>query len=189
MPAASSIAALQNLNIYLIGMMGCGKSTIGQLLAKQTGYSFIDTDASIEKVAKQSINDIFGAVGEENFRAIESQVLSEVSAYTRLVVATGGGIVLRQANWGNLRQGLVVWLDVNPDVIWQRLATDQTRPLLQGDNPQAKLREILTARCDRYAEADLRVQINTEIDPQIIVNEIIERIPEVLKSAVTHPEN
>jgi shikimate kinase len=189
MPAESSIAALQNLNIYLIGMMGCGKSTIGKLLAQQADYSFIDTDASIEKVAKQSINDIFAAVGEENFRTIESQVLSEVSAYTRLVVATGGGIVLRQANWGSLRQGLVVWLDATPEVIWQRLARDQTRPLLQGDNPQAKLREILAARRDRYAEADLRVPINTETNPQIIVNEILERIPEVLKSAVTQPEN
>jgi shikimate kinase len=96
---------------------------------------------------------------------------------------------LRQANWGSLRQGLVVWLDATPKVIWQRLAGDETRPLLQGDNPQAKLREILAARRDRYAEADLRVQINTETDPQIIVNEILERIPEVLKSAVTHPEN
>jgi shikimate kinase len=189
MLAESSIAALQNLNIYLIGMMGCGKSTIGRLLAKQAGYSFIDTDASIEKVAKQSIKDLFAAVGEENFRAIESQVLAEVAAYTRLVVATGGGIVLCQANWGSLRQGLVVWLDATPAVIWQRLAGDQSRPLLQGDNPQAKLREILAARRDRYAEADLRVQINTETDPQIIVNEILERIPEVLKSAVTHPEN
>jgi shikimate kinase len=189
MLAESPIAALQNLNIYLIGMMGCGKSTVGQLLAQQTGYSFLDTDTSIEQVTKQSITNIFANLGEEEFRSVEAQVLSEISAYTRLVVATGGGIILRRANWGALRQGLVVWLDVDPSVIWQRLAADRTRPLLQGENPRAKLQEILASRRDRYSEADLQVQINTETDPKIIVAEILERLPEVLKSTVINPDS
>jgi shikimate kinase len=187
MTTNSPISNLQNLNIYLIGMMGCGKSTIGQILAQQVGYGFLDTDTLIERLTKQSINEIFATVGEEEFRSIESQVLSEVSAYTRLVVSTGGGIVLRQANWGSLRQGVIVWLDVSCDVLWQRLVSDQTRPLLQAPDPQAKLREILDSRRARYAEADLKISINSERPPSIIAAEILEKIPTVLKSTVAPP--
>jgi shikimate kinase len=177
-----SIAGLQNLNIYLIGMMGCGKSTIGQVLAKQIGYGFLDTDSSIERLTKQSISEIFTAVGEDEFRSIESQVLSEVSAYTKLVVSTGGGIVIKQENWGSLRQGVVVWLDVAADVLWQRLVGDKTRPLLQDLNPQAKLHEILESRRSRYGEADLRISIAQERPPADVAAEIFQMIPTILKS-------
>jgi shikimate kinase len=177
-----SIAGLQNLNIYLIGMMGCGKSTIGQVLAKQIGYGFLDTDSSIERLTKQSISEIFAAVGEAEFRSIESQVLSEVSAYTKLVVATGGGIVVKQSNWGALRQGVVVWLDVAENVLWQRLVSDTTRPLLQDPNPQAKLREILESRRSRYGEADLQISIDQEKPPATVAAEILQMIPTILKS-------
>ncbi len=182
MTEQSPIVGLQNLNIYLIGMMGCGKSTIGPVLAKQIGYGFLDTDTSIERVTKQSISEIFAAVGEDKFRSIESQVLSEVSAYTKLVVATGGGIVVKQENWGSLRQGMVVWLDVAADVLWQRLVVDKTRPLLQDPNPQAKLHEILESRRSRYGEADLRISIDQERSPADVVAEILQMIPTILKS-------
>jgi shikimate kinase len=178
----SPIAGLQNLNIYLIGMMGSGKSTIGQVLAQQIGYGFLDTDSSIERLTKQSINEIFAAVGEDEFRLIESQVLSEVSAYTKLVVSTGGGIVTKQSNWGALRQGVVVWLDVAENVLWQRLVGDTTRPLLQDPNPQAKLHEILESRRSRYGEADLKILINQERPPTDVVAEILQMIPTILKS-------
>jgi shikimate kinase len=178
----SPIAGLQNLNIYLIGMMGSGKSTIGQVLAKQIGYGFLDTDTSIERLTKQSISEIFTAVGEAEFRSIESQFLSEVSAYTKLVVSTGGGIVIKQENWGSLRQGVVVWLDVAENVLWQRLVGDTTRPLLQDPNPQAKLREILESRRSRYGEADLKISINQERPPADVAAEILQMIPTILKS-------
>jgi shikimate kinase len=180
--ASEAIAGLQNLNIYLIGMMGSGKSTIGQVLAKQIGYGFLDTDSSIERLTKQSISEIFAAVGEDEFRSIESQVLSEVSAYTKLVVSTGGGIVIKQENWGSLRQGMVVWLDVAEDVLWQRLVGDKTRPLLQDPHPQAKLHEILESRRSRYGEADLRISITQEKPPADVVTEILQMIPTILKS-------
>ncbi len=178
----SPIAGLQNLNIYLIGMMGSGKSTIGQVLAKQIGYGFLDTDTSIERLTQKSINEIFVAVGEDEFRSIESQVLSEVSAYTKLVVSTGGGIVIKQENWGSLRQGMVVWLDVAENVLWQRLVGDKTRPLLQDPNPQAKLKEILESRRSRYGEADLRILIDRERPPADVAAEILQMIPTILKS-------
>jgi shikimate kinase len=182
MTEQTHIAGLQNLNIYLIGMMGCGKSTIGQVLAKRIGYGFLDTDTSIERLTKQSISEIFAAVGEDEFRSIESQVLSEVSAYTKLVVSTGGGIVIKQENWGSLRQGMVVWLDVAKDVLWQRLVGDKTRPLLQDPNPQAKLAEILESRRSRYGEADIRISITQERSPADVVTEILQMIPTILKS-------
>ncbi len=182
MTEQTTIPGLHNLNIYLIGMMGCGKSTIGPVLAKQIGYGFLDTDTSIERLTKQSIREIFAAGGEAEFRSIESQVLSEVSAYTKLVVATGGGIAVKQENWGYLRQGLVVWLDVAEDVLWQRLVVDKTRPLLQDPNPQAKFKEILASRRSRYAEADLKISIAQERSPTDVVAEILQMIPTILKS-------
>jgi shikimate kinase len=181
------LAELQNLNIYLIGMMGCGKSTVGQILANKIAYKFFDTDHLVEQVSQQSIPSIFAMAGEEEFRSIESKVLSEVSAYTRLVVATGGGIVLRQENWGYLRQGLVIWLDVPAAVLWQRLAQDRSRPLLQQPNPQGTLQEILAARQSRYAQADLQISVSAGQSPTAVANNILEQIPSVLKSKAHNP--
>lgn len=178
---------LQNLNIYLIGMMGCGKSTVGQTLAHKVGYKFFDTDHLVEQVSQQSIASIFAMAGEEEFRAIESQVLSEISAYTRLVVATGGGIILRPENWGALRQGLVVWLNVPAPVLWERLAQDQSRPLLHQPHPQAALHEILAARESRYGQADLQIQVTADQSPAAVANNILEQIPSVLKSKAHAP--
>jgi shikimate kinase len=174
---------LQGLNIYLVGMMGAGKSTVGKLLAKRLEYGFIDTDTTIAQVVGQSVNDIFQSAGEGEFRQIESQILGEISAYTRLVVATGGGIVIQRDNWSHLQQGLVIWLDVPIDVLFERLSqdTENPRPLLQTPNPKATLAELLVSRRDRYAEADLRLEISMEDTPDRIVERAIATIPTVLK--------
>jgi shikimate kinase len=180
---------LQNLNIYLIGMMGCGKSTVGQMLASKVGYRFLDTDHLVEQVSQQSVASIFAMAGEEEFRVIESKVLSEVSAYRRLIVATGGGLVMRQENWGHLRQGLIVWIDVPAALLWERLAQDRSRPLLQSADPQVTLREILATRQARYAEADLRIVVGANQSPTEVANNILEQIPSVLKSRSLAPGN
>jgi shikimate kinase len=93
------IERLQGINIYLIGMMGAGKSSTGIQLAERLGYRFFDTDAVIEAAAGQTIPAIFEHQGEDAFRELETQVLAELSAYQRLVIATGGGIVTRPMNW------------------------------------------------------------------------------------------
>lgn len=180
---------LQNLNIYLIGMMGCGKSTVGQMLASKVGYRFLDTDHLVEQVSQQSVASIFAMAGEEEFRVIESKVLSEVSAYRRLIVATGGGLVMRQENWGHLRQGLIVWIDVPAALLWERLAQDRSRPLLQSADPQVTLREILATRQSRYAQADLRIVVSANQSPTEVANNILEQIPSVLKSRSLAPGN
>jgi shikimate kinase len=171
---------LKGLSIYLIGMMGSGKTTVGQVLAQQLGYRFFDTDVLIERVTNQTINQIFANDGEERFRKIETQVLAQLSAYTKSVVATGGGIVLKQQNWSYLRQGLVIWLDASVDVLMQRLAKDDTRPLLKESDLKQKLVSLLEQRQLLYAEADLRIVIEITQTPEEIVSQIEHKIPTVV---------
>ena len=180
---------LQGLNIYLIGMMGCGKSTIGPILAAHLGYGFLDTDTTIEKVVGQSIAELFAAVGEPEFRKIETQVLAEVSAYTRLVVATGGGIAIERENWNHLHQGLVIWLDPSTDILVERLHGDTTRPLLATSKDlQSKLEQLLAERRHRYSEADIQIQIDRPLTANEIVDRILTAIPTVLKTPIPIPD-
>ncbi len=180
---------LQGLNIYLIGMMGSGKSTIGPLLAQQLGYGFLDTDPTIEQLVGQSITEIFQAVGEPEFRQIETQVLAEVSAHLRLVVATGGGIASIRENWNHLHQGLVIWLDPHVDLLVDRLQGDTTRPLLAtADDLQSQLTTMLAVRRDRYAAADLQIAITPDLTALAIVDRILTAIPTILKAPTPMPD-
>lgn len=166
---------LQGLNIYLIGMMGTGKTTVGKLLAKQLGYRFFDTDELVEAVAGKKISAIFAEKGEKSFRDLESKVLNEVSACTRSTIATGGGIIQRQMNWSYLRQGLIIWLDTDITILQERLAKDQNRPLAP------KLKSLLEIRRPLYAQADLHLKIEESKAPKEIANQIIELIPNCLE--------
>jgi shikimate kinase len=174
---------LKGTNVFLIGMMGAGKTSVGKLLAGQLGYGFVDTDELIEKVAGKTINKIFADDGEDEFRQLEGKVLSELSAYTRLAIATGGGIVVRRFNWSYLHHGLIVWLDAPVEVLINRLQNDTTRPLLQNPNPAQALQKLLDQRRSLYAEADLHIPVNATDTPEAIASRIITEIPTVLKSA------
>lgn len=167
---------LQGVSVFLIGMMGTGKTTIGQVLAQQLNYRFFDTDILIERVSKRSINEIFADQGEESFRELETQVLAEVSALTKSVIATGGGIIMRPMNWSYLRHGLVVWLDAPLELLEQRLAEDKTRPL------RPELASLLEKRRPVYEQADLHLAIADNQTPEQIVTTLLEKIPSVLKS-------
>lgn len=180
---------LKGLNIYLIGMMGAGKTTVGQLLAQQLQYRFFDTDVLLSQVAGQSVSEIFASSGEDTFRELESKVLSELSAYTYLVAATGGGIVLRRENWSYLQQGLVVWLDVPIEILTVRLESDKSRPLLQDGNLVTKLESLWEQRQKLYAQADLRITIDGEETPEQIALRVVQTIPQVLKSKPIPPDN
>ena len=131
-PILSLKERLSGRSIYLIGMMGSGKTSTGRPLAKRLGYGFVDADAVIEQVAGYAIPEIFERDGEAGFRLIESQVLNAISQRHSLVVATGGGVVTKPENWGQLHSGIVVWLDVDRAQLIERLRDDSTqRPLLQ----------------------------------------------------------
>jgi len=153
------IERLKGLNLYLVGMMGAGKSSTGAALAQGLGYQFFDTDSVLEAAAAQTIPEIFAQQGEAAFRQLETQVLAELSAYQRLVIATGGGIVSRPENWSYLHHGIVVWLDVPLAVLKQRLQGDMGRPLLQGQDWEATLERLQRDRQPLYAQADVRVTV------------------------------
>ena len=172
---------LAGRSLYLVGMMGSGKTSTGRPLAERLGYGFVDADAVIEQAAGCSIPDIFDRDGEAGFRSLESQVLSAISQRHSLVVATGGGVVTQPENWGLLHSGIVIWLDVVPDQLLQRLNADSTvRPLLQTADPEAALNALLHERRPLYAEADLTVVINDET-PEAVADGILQLLPSLLK--------
>jgi shikimate kinase len=168
---------LQGTSLYLIGMMGSGKTTIGTLLADRLSYQFFDTDQLIEQITQQSVSQIFAESGESVFRQVETQVLGEVSSYVRKVISTGGGVVTTSENWGHLRNGVIVWLDVPIEVLKSRLESDTTRPLLQSDvNLETKLTSLLETRSALYAQADLRIAITAEDTPEVICDRVLEAL-------------
>ena len=174
-------------SLYLIGMMGSGKTSTGRPLAERLGYGFVDADAVIEQAAGCSIPEIFQRDGEAEFRALEKQVLSSISQRHSLVVATGGGVVTQQENWGLLHSGIVIWLDVAQEQLLKRLQSDRTvRPLLQTADPEAALNDLLAERKALYAEADLTVVINDE-PPEAVADGIVQLLPGLLKDPTQRP--
>lgn len=171
---------LQGVNLYLIGMMGAGKSTIGKLVGQSLGYQFFDTDSLVEQAAGQTVSQVF-AGGESEFRQLETQILAELSAYRRLVVATGGGIVSQPQNWSYLRHGLVVWINVPVEVLHNRLKKDTSRPLLQTADPLAKLQLLLQERRSLYAQADLEITVGSNDSADQVARRLLAAIPTVLK--------
>ncbi|MBE9164480.1 MULTISPECIES: shikimate kinase [Microcoleaceae] len=172
---------LRGVNVYLVGMMGSGKTTVGRILARELKYRFFDTDELIVRVANQSIAEIFDREGEEAFRELEAKVLAELSAYKNSIVATGGGIVTRPTNWGHLHYGIVVWLDVPVDRLCDRLSSDSTRPLLREGDLKSKLQNILNERERFYAGADVRVSTSGGEKPEEVARRAIEEIKKIIK--------
>ena len=187
-PIFSLKERLGGRSLYLIGMMGSGKTSTGRPLAKRLGYGFVDTDAVIEQVAGCTIPEIFKRDGEEGFRLIESQVLNAISQRHSLVVATGGGVVTKPENWGQLHSGIVVWLDVDQAKLIERLRNDSTqRPLLQQPDPEAALENLLQQRRPLYGEADLTVVINDET-PDDVADGILQLLPTLIQDPTQQRE-
>lgn len=157
-----SQAAPRPLNVILIGFMGCGKTTVGQLLARQLGFQFIDTDQLIVKKARRTIPLIFEQEGETGFRAIESGILDDLVTTDRAVIATGGGIITVAENLPKLRQlGLVIWLNPPEEVLFQRITRNHDRPLVRTGNPRQTVHDLLAARRPLYTSAaDLDVDVS-----------------------------
>lgn len=149
---------LERENIYLIGFMGAGKSTIAPRLAEALDLDWLDTDDLIEEKAGLSIPEIFDYYGEERFREIEHQVIREVSQGEGKVVAVGGGAPMDNDNWQLLKStGKVVYLEISPGEIMERVSSDGSRPLLADLNQEEKrnkIRKLLKIRHPRYSEAD-----------------------------------
>jgi shikimate kinase len=177
---------LPGSNIYLIGMMGSGKTTIGKCLVedlkdlKDLNYCFVDTDQEIEAKENRTIKEIFKTEGEAYFRKLETEVLKDLSDKTNHVIATGGGIIQQKNNynWKYVQKGLTIWLDVDLEILKQRLAEDETRPLAND------LESRLAFRRPFYAQSDIQIAIHQEQPPKEVSAQIKKMIPTVLKSQV-----
>jgi shikimate kinase len=152
----------QPANVALIGFMGAGKTSVGRLVAEHLGFEFLDTDELIQSRTGRTIADIFAKEGEPAFRALEKQVVQELSARTKTVISTGGGLPTDPENLAALKSyALVVCLWASPEKIWERVRHQSHRPLLLDADPQKKIRELLTTREPFYKQAD--VLINTDL--------------------------
>ena len=166
-------------NVFLVGLMAVGKSTVGRLLAQQLGYTFYDTDQIIEERAGADVAWIFDVEGEQGFRDRETQVIDELSQLEEVVVATGGGAVLRDCNRQMLAaRGCVVHLDSPLDRLLERTQKDKKRPLLQNGNPGQTLARLRVEREPLYREvADYRFVTDRQ-SPKVLVRTIVARLEE-----------
>lgn len=146
--------------IYLVGMPGAGKSTVGRALAKCLRLTFVDADHAITDRTGVAIATIFDLEGESGFRQREAALIEELSALSDIVVATGGGVIMRENNRALLRAtGVVIYLRAKIDDLWARTQHDNKRPMLRAENPHAVLASLLEIREPLYAEiADLVVE-------------------------------
>ncbi len=163
-------------NIFLIGFMGSGKSTVGRILSGKIGFAFIDLDELIERREGVSVSDIFESRGEEGFRDIESEVLREIVGQENNVVSTGGGVVLREGNRDLMSgSGVTVYLRTPAWVVWERIRRDTSRPLLRVENPFERICELLGERTALYELADVVVDTDS-LTPEEVAEKIIERL-------------
>lgn len=140
-------------SIFLVGLPGSGKSTVGRQLARRLGLAFVDTDHHIEHQLGCSVREYFEREGEQAFRDLEQATLAELVLRPGIVLSTGGGSVLREANRYALRtHGWVVYLKSSPEELFRRLRHDKSRPLLQVGDPLAKLKELYRARDPLYRQ-------------------------------------
>uniref|UniRef100_A0A0C9QTX3 shikimate kinase n=1 Tax=Wollemia nobilis TaxID=56998 RepID=A0A0C9QTX3_9CONI len=192
---------LEGKSIFLVGMMGCGKTTVGKILSEALGYYFFDSDRLIEQAAGgTSVAQIFKEKNEEYFRDNETKVLGELSTMHRLVVATGGGAVVRPQNWTYLYHGVTVWLDVPLEALAKRIAAvgTESRPLLgqASIDPYAqafaRLQQLIEKRGEAYGNSNARVSLQkiaaeigcvdvSDLTPTTIAIEVLEEIGNFLR--------
>ncbi len=163
-------------NISLIGFMGSGKTTIGELLAERTGYLFIDLDRIIELSESKTINEIFTCFGEEHFREIESKIIKKVYFNNKCVFACGGGVILRGENMKLIRRNSTVfYLEISPREALNRLEDTSDRPLLQIPDKLKNTTTLLESRNPMYKKySDIIIQ-NEGSSAESAVDEILEK--------------
>jgi shikimate kinase len=177
--------ALGQRSLVLVGLMGCGKSSIGKRLATKLGLGFVDADEEIERVAQKSISEIFSDHGEDFFRDRESKVITRLLATGPQVLATGGGAFMMPATREKIREaGISIWLRAELPVLMRRVGKRDTRPLLKGADPEGVMRALMEARYPIYAEADLTVE-SRDVPHDTIVSEIIDALAGHLALAQT----
>jgi shikimate kinase len=167
------------VNITLIGYRGTGKSTVARLVARRLGWQWVDADARVEELAGRTIRQIFQAEGESGFRDREAAVIQELTARERLVIAAGGGAILRPENRAAIESsGMAVWLVASPETIERRLAVDPTttarRPALTPAGGLEEIRHLLGQREPFYRScADLAIETDA-CSPEHVADQIVQ---------------
>ena len=169
-------------NVFLVGMMGAGKTTAGRLMARRLKREFLDTDLEIERRCGVKVPVIFEIEGEAGFRQREAAVIAELTAREDVVLATGGGAVLDEANRRHLAaRGTVVYLHAPPTALYERVRRDRNRPLLATADPQARLQELYAVRDPLYREiADVVVDTGRQ-SVQNLARQLLARLKEEWK--------
>ena len=173
--------------IVLVGMMGAGKTAVGQALARALSVPFLDSDEEIRRAANMDIAEIFARDGEAFFRDREAEVIARLLESERCVLSTGGGAFLAERNRQAIRAaGVAVWLNAPLELLWERVRHKDTRPLLRTPDPYATLAEIYAARVPVYALAELSVEARPEYSIPRMADEVIEVLktrPDVLEES------
>lgn len=170
--------------VILIGMMGCGKTTVGRRLAVRLEREFIDADKELEERCGVPITTIFELEGEDGFRRRESQLIDDLTRMSGVVIATGGGAVLRPENRERLAsRGFVIYLRASAAELWQRLRRDRVRPLLQTPNPRQRITELLEQREPLYQQVAHRTVASGRGPVDDLVTDIIGGMPPSLVPA------
>jgi shikimate kinase len=171
-------------NVYLVGLMGAGKSTVGRLLARRLKLRFIDADHEIEARCGVKIPLIFEIEGEAGFRAREAQVIADLTGLEGVVVATGGGAVLAPSSRERLaRGGVVVYLRARPEDLYERVRHDRNRPMLAAPDPLARMRQLHAERDPLYREiADIVLDTGAQ-SVQALARRLLGKLEEQWKAS------
>ena len=169
---------ITNTNIFLIGMMGSGKSTVGCLLAKKLSLKFVDLDQEIEKGQGLAITDIFNNKDQEQFRQLEQKYLKEISSHTGQVIATGGGIILTPGNRQLLKSnGIVILLRCQMNTLSGRLKDIRGRPLLNNNDSTARTLNIIWLERQEFYYSTAQIIVDNDfVNPATVITPIIEQI-------------
>jgi shikimate kinase len=169
-------ALLGGRPIMLVGMMGAGKTTVGRRLATRLGRHFVDSDEEVEKAAGMSIEDIFAAHGEADFRAGEVRVIARLLKDRDLVLGTGGGAFMNAETRALAKAAAVsVWIKADFDLLFARVQRRSNRPLLKTANPRQTLQELIEKRYPTYAEADVTV-VSKDVPQDQVATEVIDAL-------------
>ncbi len=169
-------SALGRRSVTLVGLMGCGKSSIGRRLGQRLELPFVDADDEIEKAAGKTISEIFADHGEQHFRDGERKVIARLLANGPQVLATGGGAYMDAVTRENIRKlGISVWLKAELPILLRRVLKRDNRPLLKQDDPEAVLRRLMEVRYPVYAEADIVIQ-SRDVPHEVIVGELAQAL-------------
>jgi shikimate kinase len=163
--------------VVMVGMMGAGKTAVGRALAQRLGVPFLDSDNEIETAANRTVPEIFERDGEKFFRDKETQIIERLLIEKRCILSTGGGAFMSEKNRNNISaEGISVWLNADLEVLWSRVKSKDTRPMLRTEDPKATLKALYDQRVPIYSLADLTV----ESAPGYSIEDMVDQVIDVL---------